>query len=393
MNLLGKRTGIGDHFRADRWTHIMFPDAVEYDDIVNNDGDIAKCIKNRYVTDEWLKAWIKCPANKEIGKPNAFYVYNIEYDGIDKPAEKYINEEDIIKQECILYERANGIMYIDFDNIDKNIVEVIEKCFIDVSERIKTFQWFERSWSGEGCHIRINTELKLYHKVEWMFIYMYHLDILLKEINKYIDTSMWTTNNVIDWSCASISRGFAIPYNENGVVENIHFDKNKFVEYNNADELNYIANYFMQTWDENIYNKFLAKINKRQHKQSRISKTYSVKNIHEKYHRMVDGEQFDYNWRLKCVTTLMALYDNDKDKVRTACGYIYNFIKPYKNHTYVEMIGNELENKIFRNADFTLGINHMIINDLEKHFGFEFESHYKTNDIYLSEFHNDTLNL
>ena len=51
------------------------------------------------------------------------------------------------------------------------------------------------------------------------------------------------------------------------------------------------------------------------------------------------------------------------------------------------MIGNELENKIFRNADFSLGINHMIINDLEKYFGFEFESHYRTNNVYLSEFH------
>lgn len=387
MNLIGKRTGMTDHFRADCRTKIMFPDAVEYDDIVNNDGDIAKCIKNRYVSDEWLKAWIKCIGNKEIGKENAFYVYNIEYDGIDKPAEKYIDENDFIKKECILYERSNGVMYIDFDNIDKNTVNVIEKCFIDVGERVKTFQWFERSWSGGGCHIRINTKLKLHHKVEWMFIYMYHLDILLKEINKYIDTSMWTSNNVIDWSCASVSRGFAIPYNENGVVENTHFNKNKFIEYSNADELDYIANYFMQTWNENIYNKFLTKINKRKHSISRMHKTYDVKNINDKYHRMVDGEQFDYNWRLKCVTTLMALYDNDKDKVRQACGYIYSFIKPYKNHSYVEMIGNELENKIFRNADFSLGINHMIINDLEKYFGFEFESHYRTNNVYLSEFH------
>lgn len=106
---------------------------------------------------------------------------------------------------------------------------------------------------------------------------------------------------------------------------------------------------------------------------------------------MVDGEQFDYNWRLKCVTTLMALYDNDKDKVRQACGYIYSYIKPYKNHTYVEMIGNELENKIFRNGNFSLGINHSIIKDLEKYFGFEFEKHYKTNDVYLSDFLSDVL--
>lgn len=391
MNLLGKRTGMTDHFRADYRTKIMFPDAEEYIDIVNNDGDTGLCIKNRYVSDEWLKAWIKCIGNKEIGKENAFYVYNIEYDGIDKPAEKYIDEDDLIKKECILYERANGVMYIDFDNICKETVDIIEKCFIDIGAHVKTLQWFERSWSGGGCHIRINVELKLYHKVEWMFIYMYHLNILLKEINKYTDTSMWTSNNVIDWSCASISRGFAIPYNENGVIENKYFYKHKFANYDNADEFNEIANYLMSEFDDKIRDKFLTKINKRQHNVSRMHKTYDVKSINDKYHRMVDGEQFDYNWRLKCVTTLMALYDNDKDKVRHACGYIYSYIKPYKNHSYVEMIGNELENKIFRNGDFSLGINHMIIKDLEKYFGFEFESHYRTNNVYLSEFHADIM--
>lgn len=391
MNLLGKRTGMTDHFRADHRTKVMFPDAEEYVDIINNDGNTGLCIKNRYVSDEWLKAWIKCIANKEIGKENAFYVYNIEYDGIDKPAEKYIDEDDLIKKECILYERANGVMYIDFDNISKETVDIIEKCFLDIGKKIKTFQWFERSWSGNGCHIRINVELKIQHKSEWMFIYMHHLDLMIKEISKYIDVSEWCDNNTIDWSCASITRGFAIPYNENGVVENPYYKKGKLFNYDNIDDFNEIANYLLQTWDEKIYNKFLKKINKYQSKPSRMEKSYDVKSINDKYHRMVDGEQFDYNWRLKCVTTLMALYDNDKDKVRQACGYIYSYIKPYKNHTYVEMIGNELENKIFRNGNFSLGINHSIIKDLEKYFGFEFEKHYKTNDVYLSDFLSDTL--
>jgi hypothetical protein len=95
------------------------------------------------------------------------------------------------------------------------------------------------------------------------------------------------------------------------------------------------------------------------------------------------GERFDYNWRLKCVTTLMNIYEGDKDKVRNACKFIYHFIKPYKNHTYKEMIEDELENKIFANGDMTYNASNDIINDLNKYFGFNISKTLKTNEVYV----------
>lgn len=391
MNLVSKRTGIGDHFMADKFTKIMFTDATEYIDTINTDGDKGKCIKNQYVTDEWLMAWIKCNANKTLGKPNSFYVYNVDYDGLYKPNMKSL--DNMLLGDDHLYSYANGVMYFDFDNLDKDKVEIIRQCFINISSKHKAFQWFETSWSGEGCHIRTQFELKFKKKTEWMFLYMYFLNIIMLEVSKHIkNTDSWYDDNTIDWSCASIGRGFAIPYNENGVTYNEEFDKSNNM-YDSADDFNMIGNYIMQFWNSKILEKFTKKIGKKKQIKPKIVKTYSVTGIDTDKPQMYDGEMFDYNWRLKCVTTLMGIYGGDKDKVRTACKYIYSYIKPYKDHTYEEMIYNELENKIFRNGNMQFGIFHSIIKDLREYFGFEFKDNYKANEnVYLSEFHKNIFN-
>ena len=385
MNLISKRTGIGDHFRADKFTNIMFKNASVYMDTVNNDGDVKKCIKNQYVSDEWLVEWIKCNANKTLGKDNAFYVYNVDYDGIHKPNLK--STDDPLLGDDHLYNYSNGVMYFDFDNIGKENVELIRDCFNIISKKHHAFQWFETSWSGEGCHIRTQFELKFKKKTEWMFLYMHFLNIIMLEVSKHIDTSEWYDNNTIDWSCASITRGFAIPYNENGVTYNENFDKTNNM-YDSADDFNMVGNYLMQIWNSNILEKFHKKIGKKKQCKSKLLKSYAVTGIDTSKAHMYDGEMFDYNWRLKCVTTLMGIYDGDKDKVRTACKYIYSCIQPYKQHTYNEMIHDELEYKIFRNGNMQFGIFHSIIKDLREYFGFEFKDNYKANNnIYLSEFH------
>ena len=103
------------------------------------------------------------------------------------------------------------------------------------------------------------------------------------------------------------------------------------------------------------------------------------------------GELFDYNWRLKCVTALMSIYDGDKEKVREACKYIYSYIKPYKNHTYEEMLNDELENKILRNGNMTLTPSNEVIEDLENYFGFEFDTTRKVNKLYFPEFYKNII--
>ena len=189
MNLISKRTGIGDHFRADKFTNIMFKNAAVYMDTVNNGGDVKKCIKNQYVSDEWLVEWIKCNANNTLGKDNAFYVYNVDYDGINKPNLK--STDDPLLGDDHLYNYSNGVMYFDFDNIGKENVELIRYCFNVISKKHHAFQWFETSWSGEGCHIRTQFELKFKKKTEWMFLYMHFLNIIMLEVSKHIDTSEW----------------------------------------------------------------------------------------------------------------------------------------------------------------------------------------------------------
>ena len=271
-------------------------------------------------------------------------------------------------------------MYYDFDNIGKEKVDIIRNCFLNVCNKYHAFQWFETSWSGNGCHIRVQVQLKFYNKIEWQFIYMYYLDILMKEISKYIkDTEKWYTDNTIDWSCATITRGFAIPYNENGVVENEHFELSSF-PYKTLKELEVLINaYAFGYWHNEIKTKFLKHINHYNNKYNNkfISK-YNVDSIDINKVTEQSGERFDYNWRLKCVTTLMNIYEGDKDKVRNACKLIYHFIKPYKNHTYKEMIEDELENKIFANGDMTYNASEEIVDDLNKYFGFNIKKQIKT---------------
>lgn len=385
-NLISKRIGINDHFPIDRYSKAMFPENTVYEDIIKNKTETeqekyGQCMKNIYRSDEWLKGWIKHEWNKSIGKENAYYIYCIDYSGIGKPSKKYVDEKNI----DILYERANGAMYFDFDNIGKEKVDIIRNCFLNVSNTYHAFQWFETSWSGNGCHIRIEVQLKFYNRIEWQFIYMYYLDILMKEISKYIeDAENWYNDNTIDWSCATITRGFAIPYNENGVVENKQFELSSF-PYKTLKELEVLVNaYALGYWHNEIKNKFLKHINhyNNEYNNKFISK-YNVESIDISKVTVQNGEQFDYNWRLKCVTTLMNIYEGDKDKVRNACKFIYHFIKPYKNHTYKEMIEDELENKIFANGDMTYNASNDIINDLNKYFGFNISKTLKTNEVYV----------
>ena len=389
MNLISKRIGINDHFPIDRYSKAMFPENEIYNDIIKNATEKEKanygaCMKNVYRSDEWIKEWIKHEWNKAIGKENAYYVYNINYSGISKPSKKYVDDKDV----NILYERANGVMYYDFDNIGKEKVDIIRKCFSFLGYKYHAFQWLETSWSGNGCHIRIQIQLKFNHKVEWQFIYMYYLDILMKEISNYIDdTDKWYIDNTIDWSCATITRGFAIPYNETGVIDNEYFELSSF-PYKSKEELEIlIYSYTNDYWHKEIIDKFWHNIGKdiNNYNNKKFINVYNVESIDYNKADKVPGERFDYNWRLKCVTTLMNIYNGDKDKVRDACKYIYFFIKPYKNHTYSEMLNEELENKIFANGDMTLSASIDIINDLQKYFGFNIHKGIKTNEVYVND--------
>lgn len=390
MNLISKRIGINDHFPIDRYSKAMFPDNKVYEDIIKNktetaDANYGPCMKNIYRSDEWIKEWIKHPWNKSLGKENTYYVYNISYSGINKPVKKYIEDKD----DTVLYERANGVMYYDFDNIGKENVDIIKKSFFNVGYHHKCFQWFETSWSGNGCHIRIKCNLKFHNKIEWQFIYMHYLDILMKDIEKNMidNINSWYEDNTIDWSCATITRGFAIPYNENGVIENEYFEEYS-MPYKTLKELEILINaYAGGYWNKIITNKFLHNINHVTYNEAnnRFVNMYNVEKIDIGKVKEQSGERFDYNWRLKCVTTLMNIYEGDKDKVRAACKYIYHFIKPYKNHTYEEMINNELEDKIFANGDMTYNASKDIIDDLQKYFGFIISKEIKTNEVYVND--------
>lgn len=385
-NLISKRIGIGNHMPANRFTRIVFKNADEFEATVSNNSDKGRCIRNQYVSDEWLQAWIKCNVNKSMGKTNAFYVYNVDYDDVTKPMKKYFNDN-----EDILYEYANGVMYFDLDNIGSDIVETVKQCFIELckDKNNKYFQWFETSWSGKGCHIRLNFDLILHNKIEWMYLYYYHLDVLLKQIKKHVDISDWYTKT-IDWSCATIMRGFAIPYNENGVLLNESHDST-IDFYQTIDDLSYDANQCCQFWEPELLEKFKKSINVVRKTEKPFVKKHVIVNVSNENVVEQSGELFDYNWRLKCVTALMSIYDGDKEKVREACKYIYSYIKPYKNHTYEEMMNDELENKILRNGNMTLTPSNEVIEDLENFFGFEFDTTRKVNKLYFPEFYKNII--
>ena len=86
-------------------------------------------------------------------------------------------------------------------------------------------------------------------------------------------------------------------------------------------------------------------------------------------HPMVSGEIYNYNWRLSLVTTLMGVFNKDKEIVKHIVSIIYKYITPYKQHTYEEMIGTELEKKIFRRGNFDLEPSHDMINELRENWG------------------------
>ena len=392
MNLISKRIGINDHFPIDNYSKAMFPENEIYNDVIKTatekeEAKYGKCMKNVYRSDEWIKAWLKHSWNKEIGKKYAYYVYNVDYDGIGKPVKKYIDNKD----ENILYQRANGVMYYDFDNIGKDVVDIIEKSFDRVSYKNHCFQWFERSWSGNGCHIRIKYNLKFKTKAEWQFVYMHYLNELMRavmlEITKNINVEKWYSDNTIDWSCATITRGFAIPYNEQGVHESEYFEDDFSMPYKDKEQFQILVESFcFGWWHKYIKEKFLHNINHQTYNENNsYTNVYGVEGIDLARIKEQSGEKFDYNWRLKCVTTLMNIYEGDKDKVRNACKLIYHFIKPYKNHTYEEMIGYELEQKIFANGDMSYHACDQVIKDLEKYFGFKIKKQIKVNEAYVDD--------
>lgn len=388
-NLISRRVGVDDHFPINKYSRAMFPENDVYTDIVktsNNEYEQGDCMKNVYRSDEWIKHWIKHKWNREIGKAGAYYVYNVDYDGIGKPVKKYVENKDI----DILYERANGVMYYDFDNIGHDGVELLKKTFRSLSSKHKCFEWFETSWSGTGCHIRIRYDLKFKHRIEWQFVYMFYLDEIMRDaMHEFYtetgkDISCWFDDNTIDWTCATITRGFAIPYNETGVIESEYFEP-YCMPYKTKHDLEVlIYAYTYDYWNKKIVEKFWHNIG-HEHTEHRFKKDYVINCINMEKATQQEGERFNYNWRLKCVTTLMNIYEGDKDKVRDACKYIYSFIKPYKNHTYDEMINDELENKIFANGDMTYNASNDVIDDLNKYFGFDIKTQIKTNEVYVSE--------
>ena len=143
-----------------------------------------------------------------------------------------------------------------------------------------------------------------------------------------------------------------------------------------------IYSFTNEYWNDNVIKKFWHNIGKFT-SNNRFKSYYSIDSIDINNVKIQNGERFDYNWRLKCVTTLMNIYEGDKDKVRNACKFIYSFIKPYKNHTYKEMIEDELENKIFANGDMTYNASEEIVDDLNKYFGFNIKKQIKTNEVYV----------
>lgn len=369
-NLISKRTGIGDHMIADEVTNRVFPKAERYIDVVNNKNELGECIKNQYVTINWIKELIGTETWKYVGKEKALYQYFIDCDDIRKPneANEYSEEE--------LYKISSGDMQFDFDDLSDELIEDIKNSF-SICCKNPCYRWFEYSWSKHGCHIRIFVKLNIYSKLEWGFWYIHLLNGILlhaKNVDEIIKH--------IDWSCATVTRGFAIPYNEGGVIENENYDEDKIICIKDEDELDDIFQNVSYKWFDKLYDVFIKKFvkpdkKKKLQKMGLVSDneewkfSYSMEQEWEfdENHPMVNGEAYDYNWRLSLVTTLMGVFNKDVEIVKNICRVIYQYIKPYKNHDYEEMIGDEFDNKIMKNANFNLEPSHTILRELWKDWG------------------------
>lgn len=380
-NLISKPYGIDDHMPADKCTDLIFPQSEKYMDIVKRaneetgeEEEYGPCIKNLYKSDEWIKALIKTEQYSYVGKDKSLYLYCIDYDGICKPTGINFSEEE-------LYKLSNGVFYFDFDHIDKQLICEIKMAFDKAKRKNKCYQWFEYSWSGHGCHIRCHVNFVMKSKLEWGFYYFHLLNGIVN--NVYIDYRQKVIES-IDWRCATITRGFSIPYNKNGVYESEFYDPEEISPITTIEELEKVFNYYKETWEDEIYEHFLnAFVKKEKNRQLKLlfkdidnEKGWKYRYVFDNWdfnvdHKMVDGETYDYNWRLSLVTTLMGVFNKDKNMVRDICKVIYKYIKPYKNHTYNEMINNELERKIFNRANFDLEPSHNILKELWDDWGLQ----------------------
>lgn len=365
-NLISKRTGIGDHMPADKVTDICFPHIDRYMDIINSNNELGECIKNQYVSIEWIKKIIGTNNWKYVGKNKSLYQYFVDSDDNRKPNEQHgLTEEE-------LYKYASGDMQFDFDDISDCLIEELYKSFMICGEKNPCYHWFETSWSGHGCHIRVYCKLIMKTRLEWGFWYVHLLNGILKHV-EHIDEII----KHIDWSCATVTRGFAIPYNEGGVKTNPNYNEDKIIGINNEDELDNLFNKYSYQWNDDLYDYFIKKfVNPKKKKELQkiglIPEVEGNKYLYsmdedwefDENHPIVSGEIYNYNWRLSLVTTLMGVFNRDIDLVKEICSVIYRYIGEYKNHTYEEMIGNEFENKILKNANFDLEPNHAILREL-----------------------------
>ncbi len=363
---------MGDHMSADMITDKVFPKVNKYLDTINSEGDLGYCIKNQYVTVEWIETLIGTKEWKYIGKDKSLYEYFIDCDDIRKPNTVHgLTEEQ-------LYQYASGDMQFDFDDLNEEQNKLLYESFVICSEKNPCYNWFETSWSGKGCHIRVYVKLKMKTKLEWGFWYIHLLNGILKYYSGDIDEIV----EHIDWSCCTITRGFAIPYNEGGVKKSRYYNEDKIIEINNEDELDKIFQNISFDWNDNLYNYFVSKVvapkkkKELQHmgiisEKEGYKYRYSVEEEWEldENHPIVSGEDHDYNWRLSLVTSLMVVFNKDIEVVREICKYIYKFIGEYKNHTYEEMIGNEFDKKIIPKANYELEPNHHILKELWNDWG------------------------
>ena len=383
-NLISRGTGIGDHMYSDKVTDILFPNASKYMDVSSHDEEdneiISECIKNQYVSIDWIKTLNGTEGWKGVGKKKALYEYFVDDGSLMKP--NLVNDID----EDYMYTRASGDMQFDFDDLPDYIIEDIKRAFLEVSKKNPSYNWFEYSWSHNdpnhtvcGCHCRIYVKLNLKTKIEWGFYYMHYLNGIIKYVNdEYKDEVI----KHIDWSCCSVTRGFAIPYNENGVYMGYSYDEDRIIGINSENELDKLFKKYNSSWYDEIFDMYLKKFVK-PNKKKELEKmgllkedgdwhyVYSMEedwNFDEN-HPLVSGEEYNYNWRLSLVTTLMGVFNNDKDIVRAICSKIYSKIKPYKQHTYNEMINSELERKIFRRGDFSLEPSWDMIKELKDNWG------------------------
>lgn len=370
-NLISKRTGIGDHMISDEVTRKYFPNASAYMDIINcEDERLGYSIKNQFVSIDWIKELIGNKEWEKVGKEKSLYEYFIDCDDIRKPNEKNgYNEEQ-------LYKIASGDMQFDFDDINENQIADLFNAFNICKEKNPSYHWFETSWSGHGCHIRVFVKLIMKTKLEWGFWYIH----LLNGILKYVEDK--TLFEHIDWSCASITRGFAIPYNEGGPKISKYYNEEKIIGIRNDDELDKVFKHVSYQWQDELYDYFVKKFltpkkKKELQNMGLVSNPEGYRYVYtmegdwdfDENHPMVDGEYYNYNWRLSLVTTLMAVFNKDTEIVRNICSVIYKYITEYKNHTYEEMIGNEFENKILRRANFDLEPSRTILAELWKDWG------------------------